>query len=71
MVGEMDEIKTWCVNYTYHTKEEKFMTNSMMVPAVTIAEAINVADAIINEEFESHRWSDYLVVNAFLVKEVH
>lgn len=70
-VGEMDEDKPWGVVYTFHDKAENFYVDVIAVTAPSVGSAIKTADEKLDKMSDENRWSDYMVVSAVLVREVH
>ena len=70
-VGEMDEDKQWAVVYTYHDKDEDFYVGVIPVNAPEMFSALEKADDPLQKAFWENRWSDYIVIGAILIREVH
>jgi len=70
-VSEMDADKTWAVVYTYHDHDEEFFVGVMPVNAPDMLEALEKASDPLSKVMWEKRWSDYIVIGAMLIREVH
>lgn len=70
-VGEMDEDKQWAVVYTYHDNDEEFYVGVIPVNAPEMSGALCKANEPLQKALWENRWSDYIVIGAILIREVH
>jgi len=70
-VGEMDEDKQWAVVYTYHDNDEDFYVGVIPVNAPEMGEALCKANEPLQKAMWGNCWSDYIVIGAIMMKEVH
>ena len=61
----------WNVVFTWHDSDGKWHTESEIIEAATIGEAIRDADEYLADTMESEDWSDYWIIGANIVPEMH
>ena len=70
-VGEMEELKPWTVTYTYHDMNEVFHVETEVVMENSVFAAAETVDSKLEKLMEKECWSDYLITNVNLIREVH
>ena len=70
-VGEMDDLKPWVVTFTYHDRNENFYVETRVVENVDITDATSGVRDEIAELSEKEHWSDWIITNVNLIREVH
>ena len=67
----MDELHLWFVTYEIHTYDDRFIVEGMKTQSDCIGNAIKDIDMILADGLEAHNWSDYNIISATIVPNIH
>lgn len=68
----MDDLKLcWSIIAEYHDRDEVFHLRDNTVYAESIGEAIEIVDGWLADGMEVDGWSDYHIIGANIVPELH